>query len=52
MDGAELVAHNAEFDMRFMQAELGAAKLPKLTNDVVDTLKIARRKFSRIACVS
>ena len=42
---AELVAHNAQFDMRFLQAELEWAKLPLLTNDVVDTLQIARQKF-------
>ena len=42
---AELVAHNAPFDMGFMQAELEMAGLPALTNDVVDTVKIARRKF-------
>ncbi len=42
---AELIAHNAEFDMRFMQAELARAGMPELTNDVIDTLVLARRKF-------
>ncbi len=42
---ADLVAHNAEFDMRFMQAELKWAGLPLLKNEVVDTLPMARRKF-------
>ena len=42
---AELIAHNAEFDMRFIQAELARAGLPEVTNEIVDTLKMARRKF-------
>lgn len=42
---AELIAHNADFDMTFVQFELEKAGLPKLENPVIDTLKIARRKF-------
>jgi len=41
-----LVAHNAEFDMKFMNWELkkvGHADIPN--NRVIDTLKIARKKF-------
>lgn len=36
-----LVAHNAEFDIAFLRAELG-----DLPNPVVDTLSLARRKFA------
>ena len=40
-----LVAHNAEFDMRFLNAELGRLGRPLLSMDrVVDTLALARRK--------
>ncbi|WP_118134191.1 DNA polymerase III subunit epsilon [Oceanicella sp. SM1341] len=43
---AKLVIHNASFDMRFLNAELGWAKRPALPNDrAVDTLEIARRRF-------
>jgi DNA polymerase-3 subunit epsilon len=40
-----LVAHNAEFDVNFVNAELTRAGLPLLTNPVVDTLVIARQKL-------
>jgi DNA polymerase-3 subunit epsilon len=40
-----LVAHNANFDMTFINAELEANGHPILTNPVVDTLQIAREKF-------
>lgn len=43
---AQMVIHNAEFDMRFLNAELEWANLPTLSNDqALDTLKIARQKF-------
>tara|TARA_R110000868_G_scaffold218576_1_gene468926 strand:- start:76129 stop:76848 length:720 start_codon:yes stop_codon:yes gene_type:complete len=42
---APLVAHNASFDMRFINAELEAIGREPLNNPVVDTLAIARRKF-------
>ena len=45
MDGAKLIAHNAEFDVRFLQAELVRCGRPKLACPVVDTLQLARRKF-------
>jgi DNA polymerase-3 subunit epsilon len=40
-----LVAHNANFDMNFLQYQLEDEGYEKLTNPVVDTLKIAKRKF-------
>lgn len=40
-----LVIHNAAFDMGFLNWELVLAGYPKLTNPVVDTLTMARRKF-------
>ena len=43
---SRLVIHNAEFDMRFINAELVRARHPPIGNDrVLDTLAIARRKF-------
>ena len=43
--GAKLVAHNAEFDFRFMSAELVALGRPALDLDLmVDTLALARRR--------
>jgi DNA polymerase-3 subunit epsilon len=46
IDGAPLVIHNAEFDMRFLNAELALAGMPPLpTSAAVDTLALARRKF-------
>ncbi len=42
---AALVAHNAEFDMAFMNMELQRVGLPPHTNAVIDTLVIAREKL-------
>lgn len=39
---AVLVAHNARFDMGFMQANLKSLGLPEITNPVLDTLELAR----------
>jgi len=42
---APLVIHNAEFDMRFLNAELQRSKrAPLLMDRVIDTLGLARRK--------
>jgi DNA polymerase-3 subunit epsilon len=40
--GAELIIHNAPFDMGFLNAELALLGLPPLGNPVVDTLKVAK----------
>ncbi|MEL6681673.1 MAG: DNA polymerase III subunit epsilon [Pseudomonadota bacterium] len=43
---AKLVIHNAAFDMKFLNAELGWVNRPLLPMDqAIDTLAIARRKF-------
>lgn len=39
---APLVAHNADFDMGMLNAELRRLDMPVLTNPVVNTLKLAR----------
>ncbi|MBB05261.1 DNA polymerase III subunit epsilon [Pseudooceanicola sp.] len=44
--GDKLVIHNASFDMKFLNAELGWLNLPKLPwEQAIDTLAIARQKF-------
>ncbi|KGB83758.1 DNA polymerase III subunit epsilon [Rhodovulum sp. NI22] len=43
---AKLVIHNAAFDMKFLNAELGWINLPTLPWDqAIDTLAIARKRF-------
>ncbi|MHA6324420.1 DNA polymerase III subunit epsilon [Roseivivax sp. CAU 1753] len=43
---AKMIIHNAAFDMKFLNAELGWVKRPALPWDqAVDTLDIARRRF-------
>ena len=45
LDGAMLVAHNANFDIGFLNAEFGRLGMPRVDpGRVVDTLAIARRK--------
>jgi DNA polymerase-3 subunit epsilon len=46
IEDAPLVIHNAQFDMKFLNAELKRAGLPLLPIErAVDTISIARRKF-------
>ncbi len=43
---AKLIIHNASFDMKFLNAELGRMGLPHLPMDqAIDTLAIARKRF-------
>jgi DNA polymerase III subunit epsilon len=42
---APLVIHNAEFDVRFLNAELMRLDRPPVAVPVVDTLQVARQKF-------
>jgi DNA polymerase-3 subunit epsilon len=43
---APLVAHNAEFDMRFLNAELALLKRAQVSLDrTVDTVRLARQRF-------
>jgi DNA polymerase-3 subunit epsilon len=41
----QLVIHNAEFDLAFLNAELTRLGRPRLTSPFVDTLAVARRRF-------
>ncbi len=45
-EGTVLVAHNADFDLRFIAKHLREAKLELPRNLVVDTLTLARRYFN------
>lgn len=42
IEGAELIIHNAPFDIGFLNSELDLIGLPPLQNTVKDTLKVAR----------
>ncbi len=45
-DDARLVIHNAEFDLKFVNAELGKLGFPALSaRRAIDTVQLARRKF-------
>lgn len=43
-----LVAHNASFDIAFINAELKRCKIGKITNKVIDTLIFSREVFPRL----
>lgn len=46
IDGAPIVAHNAPFDMKFLNAELGRVKKPQFPEEQsIDTLIIAKKRF-------
>jgi DNA polymerase III subunit epsilon len=45
IDGAPLVIHNAEFDLRFLNAELRRLARPPIAGAVIDTLALAKRRF-------
>ena len=50
-DDSQLVAHNAKFDMKFINAELASADFPEFDmGRVIDTLSIARKKFDGESC--
>jgi DNA polymerase III epsilon subunit family exonuclease len=42
IEGSTLVAHNAAFDLRFLQESLARCGLPLWDGDTLDTLKLAR----------
>jgi DNA polymerase III subunit epsilon len=43
---ANIIAHNAEFDLRFLNSELARLDIEPIARDgVIDTLALARRKF-------
>lgn len=42
---AQIVAHNAAFDLGFINAELKRLELPPFVGPVVDTLEMARKRF-------
>ena len=43
--GDPIVAHNAQFDVRFLNYELNTAGFDAMPNEVVDTLVMAREQF-------
>ena len=44
IEGATLVIHNAPFDMGFLNFELERIGRPRLTNEVIDTVMVARER--------
>ncbi|HVY87041.1 MAG TPA: DNA polymerase III subunit epsilon [Caulobacterales bacterium] len=50
-EDAPLIAHNSEFDRRFLYAEFGrVGKAPPPMDRFVDTLQIARKRFPGASC--
>jgi DNA polymerase-3 subunit epsilon len=45
LDGARVIAHNAEFDVGFLNAEFARLDRPPLATEVVDTVRLARRRY-------
>ncbi|MET3559508.1 DNA polymerase-3 subunit epsilon [Bartonella japonica] len=46
INGATMIAHNASFDIGFLNAELGRVNKPLIgVDNIIDTLSMARRKF-------
>jgi DNA polymerase III epsilon subunit len=45
LEDAALVAHNAPFDLSFLDAELARLERPRPALPVIDTLRLARRHF-------
>ncbi|MCZ2203510.1 DNA polymerase III subunit epsilon [Bartonella sp. A05] len=46
IDGATMIAHNASFDVGFLNAELGRVNKPLIgVDNILDTLALARRKY-------
>ncbi|SHE48870.1 DNA polymerase-3 subunit alpha [Seinonella peptonophila] len=48
IEGTVLVAHNARFDMGFLQEAVKRIDKPKVTNPVLDTLELARYLFPKL----
>ncbi len=44
-----LIAHNASFDIKFVNAALARADMPQLKNTVIDTLSLARWAYPKLA---
>lgn len=47
IDGTILVAHNAQFDLRFINAELARLNKSPLKNQAIDTLRFSRTTFPK-----
>ena len=45
IQGSYLIAHNAPFDVSFINAELKRCNLPNLQNEILDTVVISRQAF-------
>ena len=45
LQNTTLVIHNASFDMGFINNELSLISRPKLTNEVIDSVSVAKKKF-------